>query len=388
MFLAVVLAFTGFVGFEAAAALGEEATDPLRLIPRAILIAIGVGVVYYVFLAWVMAVGFGVNHIDRWATNPAALDALASARRPLQPARYAHATWFSQATVSLLWTEQYQQVRPLLDGSIARARATGDSGRFTIGLAHRGCLALRRGELVEAEADTRAALAAAELPAPTFYRVLNGGVLIDTLVQQGELEAAEQVIAPMDAQTESGSLTAAVLRLARGRLRVAQGRNADGLADSLAVGALATRALVSCPSFLPWRSEAAIAQLALGEREQARRLAEEELQLARTFTTPRALGVALRAAGLATGGNAGEALLREAVGTLQQSDAKLEQARALADLGALLRRGNRRHESRTCATRSTSPTEPERGRWRPEPKPNSARPGPSHAASCSSVLSL
>jgi amino acid transporter len=78
LFLGVVLAFTGFIGFEAAAAFGEEAADPLRVIPRAILTAIGIGVVYYVFLAWVMAVGFGTAHIDKWATNPAALDALAS----------------------------------------------------------------------------------------------------------------------------------------------------------------------------------------------------------------------------------------------------------------------------------------------------------------------
>lgn len=76
LFLAVVLAFTGFIGFEAAAALGEEAADPLHVIPRAILMAIGVGVVFYIFLAWVMAIGFGVDHIDKWATNPAALDAL------------------------------------------------------------------------------------------------------------------------------------------------------------------------------------------------------------------------------------------------------------------------------------------------------------------------
>jgi hypothetical protein len=48
------------------------------VIPRAILLAIGVGVVYYVFLSWVMAVGFGVHHIDQWATNPAALDTLSS----------------------------------------------------------------------------------------------------------------------------------------------------------------------------------------------------------------------------------------------------------------------------------------------------------------------
>ena len=78
LFLGVVLAFTGYIGFEAAAVLGEEAADPLRAIPRAILTAIAIGIVYYVFLAWVLAVGFGVNHIDKWATNPAALDALAS----------------------------------------------------------------------------------------------------------------------------------------------------------------------------------------------------------------------------------------------------------------------------------------------------------------------
>jgi amino acid transporter len=78
LFLGVVLAFTGFIGFEAAAALGEEAADPLRVIPRAILMAIAVGVVFYIFLAWVMAVGFGVDHIDKWATDPAALDTLSS----------------------------------------------------------------------------------------------------------------------------------------------------------------------------------------------------------------------------------------------------------------------------------------------------------------------
>jgi hypothetical protein len=33
---------------------------------------------------------------------------------------YAQATWSSQTTVSLLWTEQYQQLRPLVDTSIPR----------------------------------------------------------------------------------------------------------------------------------------------------------------------------------------------------------------------------------------------------------------------------
>jgi DNA-binding CsgD family transcriptional regulator len=89
-----------------------------------------------------------------------------------------------------------------------------------------------------------------------------------------------------------------------------------------------------------------MAQLALGDDEAARRLAEEELGLARAFGAPKALGVALRAAGLARGGDAGEALLREALTTLAETPARLDRARTLAELGALLRRRNRRREAR------------------------------------------
>jgi amino acid transporter len=76
LFLAVVLTFTGFIGFEAAAAFGEEAVDPLRAIPKAILTAVIVAVVYYVFVTWMMGVGFG--DAAKWAKDPAALDTLAT----------------------------------------------------------------------------------------------------------------------------------------------------------------------------------------------------------------------------------------------------------------------------------------------------------------------
>jgi DNA-binding CsgD family transcriptional regulator len=262
------------------------------------------------------------------------------------PPWFAFATWFSQTTLSLLWAERYAQVRPLLDASIAQARATGDSSRLAVGLAHRGWLALRRGDLCAAEGDARTALVASELPAPTLYRVLNAGVLVETLVDQGELDAAEQALAPLDSEAGSGSITAAVLRVARGRLRVEQGRVAEGLEDFLAVGLALTRALITCPSYLPWRSEAALAHLALGEREQARRLADEELELAGAFGTPRALGVAKRAAGVIASGDRGASLLREAIDAFERGHASLERARALVDLGALLRRRNRRAEAR------------------------------------------
>jgi DNA-binding CsgD family transcriptional regulator/tetratricopeptide (TPR) repeat protein len=253
---------------------------------------------------------------------------------------------FARATLSLLWAERYAEVRPLLDASIAQARVTGDSGRLAVGLAARGWLSLRRGDLCAAEVDTRTALAATELPAPPAYRVLNGGLLVKTLVDLGELDAAEQELAPLESEAESGFVTTAVLRLARGRLRVEQGRVAEGLEDFLGVGVSLTRAMVTCPGYLPWRSEAALAQLALGDHESAERLAEEELELALAFGAPRALGVARRAAGIVAGGERGELLLREAIDAFEVADAKLERARALADLGAMLRRRNRRTEAR------------------------------------------
>lgn len=259
---------------------------------------------------------------------------------------YANATWFSQTTVSLVVAEDYERVVPLLDESIARARATADSGRFAVGLAHRAWVALRRGNPMEAAADAETALAAAELPAPTFYRVLNAAILVDALVEQGELDAAARALAPMNETAESGSLTAVMLRFARGRLHIAQGRTADGLEDLLVAGAVTTRSLVTCPSFLAWRSYAALAQLALGDGDAARRLADEELSLARAFGAPRCLGIALCTAGVARGGDAGEALLRDAVTTLGATEARLDSARALTELGALLRRRNRRREAR------------------------------------------
>jgi DNA-binding CsgD family transcriptional regulator len=252
----------------------------------------------------------------------------------------------ARTNLSLLWAERYDEVRPLLDAAIAGAWATGNSGQLSVALGARSWLALRRGDVRAAEIDARAALSVTELPAPCMYRVLNAGLLVDALVELGELDGAAQVVGEFAEDADGDSQTAAVLRLARGRLRVAQGQVAEGIDDFLDVGSRLTLADINCPSFLPWRSDAALAHLALGERELAARLAEEELELARSFGTPRAIGVAARAAGLAAGGERGEALLRVALEEFARGDAKLEHARAMADLGAMLRRRNRRTEAR------------------------------------------
>jgi DNA-binding CsgD family transcriptional regulator len=254
--------------------------------------------------------------------------------------------WFSTAIVALLWAERYAESQALLDAAVADARGAANGMLVLSLLAQRAWLALRRGDLTAAEADARALLEVTGLSPPPLLRWVATGVLVEVLVERGAYDQANHELEPLATELQRTSQTAAVLRHARARLRIAQRRFGEALADLQAVGEIATRTNAPSPCYLPWRSEAALAELTLGESNTARSLSEEELQLARAFGAPRALGVALRAAGLVAGGQRGEALLREAVEVLDGPDTRLEQARALADLGALLRRNNRRVDAR------------------------------------------
>ena len=178
-------------------------------------------------------------------------------------------------------------------------------------------------------------------------RIGNLAALLETLAERGEFEAAD---AAEDryrlAEQFPTTMQAGWLIAARGRLRLAERRPAVALDDLLAAGDLFARLRISTPSISPWRSDAALAQLALGAEAEARALAAEEVTLARAFKGPRTLGVALRAAGLIDGGRRGIELLRQAVSVIEGSGARLEHARATADLGAALRRAGQRAESR------------------------------------------
>jgi amino acid transporter len=61
LFLGIVFGFLSFAGFEAAATLGEEARDPRRTIPRAILGVAIFGGVYFVVVTAVEVMGFGAD---------------------------------------------------------------------------------------------------------------------------------------------------------------------------------------------------------------------------------------------------------------------------------------------------------------------------------------
>jgi amino acid transporter len=78
-FNGVLLAILLFVGFEAAASIGEESRDPKRAIPRAVLGTVAASAAFFVFMAYAISIGLGRKAVEggAWA-DPAVLDKLAT----------------------------------------------------------------------------------------------------------------------------------------------------------------------------------------------------------------------------------------------------------------------------------------------------------------------
>ena len=274
-----------------------------------------------------------------------ALGALEGAPK-LLPEAVDRPPFFYHACNALVFAERYDEALPRFDQAIADARRLG-SLPHVLGLScYRALAHLLTGNLPDAEADARVALETGPRP-PGIHAAAALAALLHTLAERGELEAAEaadqryRLAEQFPTTVQTGFLLAA-----RGRLRLAELRPAPALDDLLAAGELFLRLRSPSPTTAPWRSDAALARLALGAQAEARVLAAEEVALAEAFGAPRALGVALRVAGLAEDGKRGIELLRQAVTVLEGSAARLEHARAMADLGAALRRAGRRVESR------------------------------------------
>ncbi|MEU8569868.1 AAA family ATPase [Streptomyces pathocidini] len=116
--------------------------------------------------------------------------------------------------------------------------------------------------------------------------------------------------------------------------------------DHLAAGRLLAECQVGNPSVAPWRSRAARLLAAAGETGRAARLAGAELDEARRWGTPRAIGIAEHAVAMAESGARRIDLLATAAGTLARSPARLELAAARCDLGTALAEAGRLHEAR------------------------------------------
>jgi DNA-binding CsgD family transcriptional regulator len=251
---------------------------------------------------------------------------------------------------ALLWSDRLAAAGRICEEQIAAGQKQGSPRLVAHFTCFRGAIAYRRGAVPDAEADTRFAYELVReagtlegLPWPLAY-------LVDSLIERGDCDAAEHALADSGlVEPLQDDFGATLLIERRGRLRCAEGHIEAGLADLRDAGARAAAHRCTNPNIATWRLEAALALLQLGERREARQLADEQLELARKTEIPAAVGIALRVRGIVT---AELADLEEAVTMLERTEARLELARALLDLGAALRRKGERAVAREHLRRS------------------------------------
>jgi DNA-binding CsgD family transcriptional regulator len=256
---------------------------------------------------------------------------------------------FLYAVVTLFRSGVLDEVVPTFNQAIAQARRRGDIFNLAFLLTWRGECQTQRGDLRAAVADLREALELSVAHGTRLNWPYNIGFLAHALLEQGSADEAAQVIdrGGFPEQLPPDQVHLVWFRLHRARVRIETGRSPErGVEELRQVGETLRLLPFDNPGTAPWRSWAAEGLRLLDRNDEARGLATDELALARRWGDPQTIGAALGVLGLVEGGTAGIGRLREAVEVLAGSEARLKYARALVDLGAALRRANRRTEAR------------------------------------------
>jgi amino acid transporter len=76
----ILLGILLFVGFEAAASIGEESADPHRSIPRALIATVAVSASFYVVMSYAFSIGYGKAAVSEgaWAFSPGPVSEMAT----------------------------------------------------------------------------------------------------------------------------------------------------------------------------------------------------------------------------------------------------------------------------------------------------------------------
>ncbi len=76
----ILLGILLFVGFEAAASIGEESAEPHRSIPRALIGTVAVAAAFFVLMAYAFSIGYGKEAVSKgaWAFSPNAVGEMAT----------------------------------------------------------------------------------------------------------------------------------------------------------------------------------------------------------------------------------------------------------------------------------------------------------------------
>ncbi|MFJ3309380.1 AAA family ATPase [Streptomyces sp. NPDC086549] len=275
-------------------------------------------------------------------SGPQGFDALLDTRASacetlLRSARLTDATLapLVLAVRTLLYSDRPERAVPATGRLLEEAEACRAPGwRAVFATLHAEAL-LRVGDVRGAREHAIAALDALPAGGGGTFRYAPAAVLIQACGALGRYdEAAQHVQHPVTRRVLTSLYGLQYLR-ARGLHHLALGQPHTALADFRRTGRLLQLWRADRPACLPWRTDAAQALLRLGKVRQARTLTEEQLALP-DARRPWVRGTSLRVLAAAGGSGHRTTLLRQAVDQLRRSGARLETARALADLGHAL----------------------------------------------------
>jgi nucleotide-binding universal stress UspA family protein len=249
----------------------------------------------------------------------------------------------SCAVTALMYAELDTELDRFFDVVMEAAKKRGELVTLSNLLCFRGLTLAQRGDLEGAVQDLRESDELVSYLPSQQGAIYFRSYLADVLTNRGELEEAEQALAELGLPEEVADSGHLIFFLgARGWLRYARRDFAGAAADWERLGRCMEAFDMWNPAVVAWRSHLALAYVALQRRDEALELARTEVEVARSWGAPRPVGVALRALGMAQGGDEGIETLRESLNVLRDSSALLERARTLVELGAALRRANNR----------------------------------------------
>lgn len=249
----------------------------------------------------------------------------------------------SQVAAALVWSDAYAEADEMLSHAARYSAAIGARTGQATARYMRGWVRLYRGDLVGAISDGKAALRA---DGWGMYAPAAAAMLAHCSIELADLAAADEFLQlPGGDERWNSSIPYALVLEARGRMAMAHGEFGEAL-DHFQGCADLCLPMGEHQPFSQWRIRKALCLRELGEEEAASALIEAEIRPCRRAGAPRPLGMALTAAGVIEGGAQGEKLVREACGILSGSGAVIEHARALTELGLLMRRAGRDAEAR------------------------------------------
>ncbi|MGW7370054.1 hypothetical protein ACWGI8_43180, partial [Streptomyces sp. NPDC054841] len=203
-------------------------------------------------------------------------DAVRQATRVLQ--RYRLGDGYVLPLMFALWSLVYagrtDLARPWCERLLVECKRYGTAWRAWL-TAVRAEIALRQGDLGKAEEHARSALSM--LPREDWGVAVHFplATLISARTDMGRYDEAMDLLNHAAPGARLDTLPELHFRRARGRWSLATGRYHAALGDFLACGELLESWGMDVPELVPWRTDAADAWLALGEREKAVRLARE-----------------------------------------------------------------------------------------------------------------